>query len=90
MEASRFRSALDDLDGPVTAFDESVTQVGAIVDTIGKEMAQPREQLMDRFDDQPGAITILDIGRVDFSTDQQTAGIGDDMALRPLTFLAAS
>jgi hypothetical protein len=60
--------------------------VGAIVDAIGKETAQPRKQLMDRFDDQPGAIAILDIGGVDFGT-QQTAGIGYNMALTPLDLL---
>jgi hypothetical protein len=84
LEAGGPSSALNDLDGPVTEGVESVTQVGTAVGAIGKEMAKPRKQLIDRFDDQAGAIAILDIGGVDFGTDQQTAGIGDNMALASL------
>jgi hypothetical protein len=51
-------------------------------------MAQPRKQLMDRFDHQAGAIAILNIGRVvDLGPDQQTAGIGYNMALASLDLL---
>jgi hypothetical protein len=90
LEAGGPSSALNDLDGPVTEGGESVTQVGTVVGAIGKKMAKPRKQLIDRFDDQPGAIAILDIGGVDFGTDQQTTGIGDNMALASLGPLAAS
>ena len=61
--------ALDDLDGPVTEFGEGVTQVGAIVDAVGEEMAQPGKQLMDGLDHQHSTIAILDIGGVHFGTD---------------------
>jgi hypothetical protein len=39
-------------------------------------------------DDQHCPIAILDIGRVHFDPDPQITDIGQDVALRPLTFLA--
>jgi hypothetical protein len=80
LEAGRVSSPFDNLDGPVTELAEGVTQDSAVLDAIGKEMAQPRKQPMDRVNDEPGAIAILDIGGVGFGTDQHTAGIGDNMA----------
>jgi len=76
----------------------NLTQVGAAVDAVSEEMAQPGEQLMDGLDDEAGTTAILDIGRVHRGTDQQTASIGHNVAFaapglrrgRLLTFLAAS
>ena len=50
----------------------NLTQVGAAVDAVSEEMAQPGEQLMDGLDDEAGTTAILDIGRVHRGTDQQT------------------
>jgi hypothetical protein len=47
-------------------------QVGAVVDAIGKRVAQPGKQLVDSLDAQNCTIAILDIGRVYLGTDQQT------------------
>ena len=69
LEAGSVSGALDDLDCPVTEFGEGVTQVGAVVDTIGEEMSQPGKQLMDGLDDELGPIAILDIGGVHRGTD---------------------
>ena len=82
--------ALDDLDCPVSEFGEGVTQVGAVVDTIGEEMSQPGKQLMDGLDDELGPIAILDIGGVHRGTDSQTASIGHNVALAALDLLGGA
>jgi hypothetical protein len=56
-------------------------QTGAVVDAVGKEVAQPGKQTMDGLDDQHRPIAILDIGGVHHGTDQQTASIGHNVAL---------
>src|SRR6516225_5520870 len=61
-KASRVSSAFDDLNGPFAELGEGVTQVGAVVNTIGEQVAQPGKQLVDRLDDQNRTIAILDIG----------------------------
>src|SRR4030095_9902567 len=76
-----------DLDGPVAEFDQDGAQVGAIIDAVGKEMTQPWKQVVDSSDDQPGTVTILDVGRVNRDTDQQAGGVGDDVALAALALL---
>src|SRR5216683_6433665 len=43
---------------------------------------------MDGFDDERRAIAVLDIGRVDFGADEQSRGVGDDMAFAALDLLA--
>jgi hypothetical protein len=78
---------LDDLDGPVTKFDEGITQLGAVVDAVGEQVAQPGKQLVARVDDQHRPITILHIGGVYLGTDQQTAGVGHNVALSPFDLL---
>jgi hypothetical protein len=98
LKAGIVTGGFDNVDGPVTEFGEGVTQAGAVVDAVSEEMAQPREQLTDGRDDEPGTTAILDIGRVHRGTDQQTASIGHNVALAapglrrggPLTLLAAS
>jgi hypothetical protein len=98
LKASRVSGAFDDLDGPLAGFGECLAQVEAVVDTVGEKMASPGKQLVHGLDDKLGAITILDISGVHLGTDQQTASIGNDVALaahslrwgRLLIFLAAS
>src|SRR5467141_2930359 len=62
-------------------------KVGAVVDTVGEEVAQPGKQLVDGLDDKLGPIAILDIGGVHLGTDQQTASVGYDVALAALDLL---
>src|SRR5438552_13316125 len=98
LKSGRVGGAFDNLDGPLAEFGESVTQIGAVIDTVGEEMAQPGKQIMDRRNDKPGTIAILDICGVHLGSDQQTGSIGHNVALtapslrwgRLLTFLAAS
>src|SRR5207237_7308285 len=79
--------AFDNLDGPLAEFGESVTQIGAVIDTVGEEMAQPGKQIMDRRNDKPGTIAILDIGGVHLGSDQQTGSIGHNVALTAFDLL---
>src|SRR5215472_8166863 len=50
-------------------------------------MAQPGKQVMDGLDDNPCAIAILDIGRMNHDTHQQAGSVGHDMALTAFDFL---
>src|ERR1700747_2445810 len=40
-KAGSVSGAFDDLDGPLAKFGECLTQVGAIVDAVGEQVAQP-------------------------------------------------
>ena len=81
MEAGRVSGALDDLNHPVAEFGKGITQVGAVVDTVSEEVAQPGKQLVDGLDDKPGTIAILEIGGVHLGANQQTASIGHNVTL---------
>ena len=64
LKPGRVSGAFDDLDGPVAEFSEGLTQVGAVIEAVGEEMAKLGKQLMDGLDDELGPIAILDIGGV--------------------------
>src|ERR1700674_6118508 len=81
LKADRVSGTFDDLDRPVAEFDEGVTQVGAVIDAVSEEMAQPGKQLVDGLDDKPGTIAILDIGGGHLGADQQTGSIGHNVTL---------
>jgi hypothetical protein len=87
VESRRISGAFDDLDGPVTQFGEGVTQVGAVIDAVSEQMAQPGKQLVDGLDNQHCPIAILDIGEVHLGTDQQTTSISHNMTLAAFDLL---
>ena len=87
LKSGRVSGAFDDLDGPFAEFDEGVAQIGAVIDTVGEEMAQPWKQLVNGLDDKPGTIAILDIGGVHLGTDQQTASISHNVTLTAFDLL---
>src|SRR6266446_100932 len=82
LKACSVSGAFDDFNRPVAELDEGLAQVGAMINAVGEEMAQPGKQLVDGLDDKPGTIAILDIGGVHLSTDQQTGSIGHNVASR--------
>jgi hypothetical protein len=47
LKSDRVSGAFDNLDGPFAEFGEGVTQIGAVIDTVVEEMAQPAKQLVD-------------------------------------------
>ena len=47
LKASSVNGAFDDLDSPVTDPGKGLLQTGAVVDAVGKEVAQPGKPLVD-------------------------------------------
>ena len=76
---------LDGLDGPLANLVESGVELGAAIGAVGKDMPQPRMEISHCGQDQWCAIAILDVGFMDNSGDQQAVGVGEQVALRPLT-----
>jgi hypothetical protein len=57
---------------------ESLRQFVAGIGTIGEEVAQPGEEIVNGFDDERGAIAVLNIGGVNLGADEEANRIGDD------------
>ena len=87
LKAGGLSGAFDDLDGPLAEFGERFTQVGAVVDTVGEQVAQPGKQLVDGLNDQHGTIAILEIGGVHLGPNQQTTRIGHNVTLAAFDLL---
>jgi hypothetical protein len=51
---------------------------------IGEDMTQPGKGMADCLEDAGSAITILDVGRMDVGTNEEAAGVGEDVALASL------
>src|SRR3974390_668435 len=67
---------------------ERPLQLLARVGAIGKDMAQPREEIADRSQQVGRAISILDVGGVHLRANQVTAGVGKDVAFASVDLLA--
>jgi hypothetical protein len=87
MKSGGRRRAFDELDCPMAKFREPIEQLVASKGAVGNEMAQPREEVVDGRHDQPSAVAILDVGGMNRSVNQQTGGVGHDVALAPLDLL---
>ena len=72
---------LDDHDLPLPVSGQSRRQLPAGIAAIGKDMAQPGEQVADRGEQSGRPITILDIAGVDPCRDEVPGGVGNDVAL---------
>src|SRR6202011_1726290 len=81
--------SFDDLDRPAAELGESLRQFVAGIGTIGEEVAQPGEEIVNGFDDERGAIAVLNIGGVNLGADEEANRIGDDMALASFDFFAS-
>jgi hypothetical protein len=64
MKARRLGGAFDNFDRPIAKFVERFAQIGAVLDAVGKQVAQPRKEVVDGFDDELRTIAILDVGGV--------------------------
>src|SRR3546814_9591418 len=76
--------ALDDFDGPRPAVGEGLEQLLATIDAVGEYMAQSRQASAQRAQQRHGPVAVLHVGGVHQHGEQETLGIGDDMALAPL------
>ena len=80
-EALRGVGAFDDLHCPASDFLQCALQFGSRITTIGEDITQQRVGDRDGFQQVRRPVPILDIGAVNGKTDQQSEGIGDDMAV---------
>ena len=64
-EANGVGHALDDLDAPLAKFGECLEELIAGIGAVGEEVTQPREEVVDGFDDERRAIAVLYVGGVD-------------------------
>jgi hypothetical protein len=78
--------SFDDLDRPAAESGESLGQFVPGIGTIGEEVAQPGEEIVNGFDNERGAIAVLNIGGVNLGADEEANRIGDDMALASFDF----
>ena len=82
------RGTLDHLDPPggiVHGPAQLLAAIGAVGEDRLKEWKQPAGPAIQ---DQQGAVTILDIGRVDDRVEDQAEGVDEKVALLALDFLA--
>src|SRR5437870_8802146 len=79
---------LDNLERPLPVPGKRGLQLLASVAAIGKDMAQPGEEIADRSHDTDRAVAILDVGCVHLRANQMTVGVRDDVALTPVDLLA--
>ena len=80
--------AFDDFERPCAEPGQLLGELWACIIAISEEMAQPGIQRVDCLDDADGAVTVLDIGRVNIDANKMTERIGDDVALASLDLLA--
>ena len=79
---------LDDLDCPLADFGERGVEFFAGIGAVGEDMAHPEEAVTDPRQHIGGAVAILDVGGMDDGADQEALGVGQDMALASIDFLA--
>jgi hypothetical protein len=72
---------LDDLDGPWTTVGERIEKLIPSVDPVGKDMAQPGEFRSHLLQQRYGAVTVLDVGRMNMNPEKEAIGIGHNMPL---------
>ena len=75
------------LDASAAEFGECFKDLIARIGAVGEEVAQPREEVVDGFDNEQRAIAVLYIGRVNRGSDHQTGGVGHDMPLAAFDLL---
>jgi hypothetical protein len=87
-EALRRVGTFDDFNRPFADTLQSLPQFISSIATIGKDMSQPGIARTDRSKDARCAIAVLNVGLVHDEPDQVAFGVGDDVALAALDFLA--
>lgn len=88
LEAARLIGALDDLDLPVTERPHRGGRSGTLVRAVGGDARDERERPARLFEQRQGAITILDVGRVNVGRQDQAERVDQDMTLLPFDLLA--
>ena len=89
LEALGALRSLDDFDGPRSAMGQCGDELIAAVNPVGKDMAKLGELEPQMFQQRYGSVDILDIGLVYAHGEQETIGVGDDVALAPMDAFAS-
>jgi hypothetical protein len=82
-----FIRPLYDLQHPFAPVLHLLKQLSSVT-SIGPDFSQPGKPIRQIFQNQLSPITVLDVSRVNCTTQNQTQGIYDDVALAALYFLA--
>lgn len=81
--------ALDDFDRPGPSLGEGCRQLGSPIVGIGEDAFDERKQAARApVENQPGAIAILDVGRMDDDVQQEAERVDEDVPLATLDLLA--
>src|SRR3984957_13181138 len=80
--------ALDNLDGPWTTLGKCIKELFAAVDSVGKDVAQPREFHSNFLQQWHGAMAILDVRRMNVHSEKQAIGIGHNVPFTAVDALA--
>ena len=80
---------LDDLQHPVSGLGRRRRGFGALIAGIGEDTVDERKQAAGApVEDQPGAVAILDVGRVDDDAQQQAKRVDENVPLAARDLLA--
>src|SRR5216684_3984273 len=71
--------AFDDLECPTSEFGQRAAQLVAGVSAVGKDMAQPWVEALDRSQQPDRAIPILNVGRMHLKANEMSFSIGYDV-----------
>lgn len=88
LEAFDPERSLDNLDCPRSAPGESVDELFAAIDPVGKDMPKPWEAVSQALQKRNGTVDILNVGGMNMYSQQKTVGVGHDVALAPMKALA--
>lgn len=78
----------DDRDGPLPVLAQCLAELVAGIAAIGKDVTQPGIKRANGRQDTDGAVAVLDIGGMNLQTHKMALGVGDNVTLAPLDFLA--
>jgi hypothetical protein len=88
LEAFDPARSLDNLDCPRPAMGECVDELFATVNPVGKDMPKSGKALSQAFQQGDSSVDVLDVGRMNVDSQQQTVGIGDNVPLAPIKAFA--
>jgi len=80
--------SLDNLDCPMAAMGESVDELCAAINAVGKDMSKLGKSVAQALQQRDRTMDILNVGGMDVDGQEKTVGIGDNVPLTPMDALA--
>jgi hypothetical protein len=71
--------AAHDLDRQAAEFGQCVAELVAGVGAVGKQLAEPRKEIVNGGDDERSPVAVLQVCGMNFDAEQQVSGVGDQM-----------